>query len=252
MHQKFTIASLLVAFATIGSAQMVQLNDGHIDLGLAYEGGEWEPHIHAEDLSEEFAPDEAYIYYGVDARFTRPSGAAYNFTGAAEGQQIWRNFTNSTPGLTIPWMGFGFEEIGPGTFGTFLQTDPRRDNIVSEWIDIQFLDYNAPTGGHVSFFQGGGSNPTLWFATADGIDASDKFISTPLGHEHGSFLFTTAGVYTLTFQASALDATTGQRIFSDEYTYTFGVEAEPVPEPATMAALGIGVLGLLKRRRTKK
>lgn len=246
MRNTLTTLSLLAAFSAFGNAQMVQISEGHTDLGLGYQGGVWDPHIHSEDLNQEFEPDEAYLYYGTAARFTRPAGSAYNFTGAAEGQQIWRNFSNNVAG--IPWLGFGFEEIAAGTFGTFLQTDGRRDPIVAEWVDLQVLGYTAPTGGNVSFYQGGGSSPNVWFATADGIDSTDKFISTAGGHEHGSFLFTAAGIYTLTFQASAIDLATNQRIFSDPYTYTFGVEAEPVPEPATMLALGAGALALLRRR----
>lgn len=247
MRNTLITLTLFAALSAMGSAQMVQLTEGHIDLGLGYEAGEWDPHIHAEDLSAEFAPDEAYLFYGTAARFTRPAGSAYNFTGAAEGQQIWRNFSNNVAG--IPWLGFGFEEIAPGTFGAFLQTDARRDPIVAEWIDLQVLDFTTPTGGNVSFFQGGGSSPTVWFATADGIDSTDRFISTAGGHEHGSFLFTATGIYTLTFQASAIDLGSGQRIFSDPYTYTFGVEAEPVPEPATMAVLGFGALATIRKRR---
>ncbi|ODU51419.1 hypothetical protein ABT09_03900 [bacterium SCN 57-13] len=33
---------------------------------------------------------------------------------------------------------------------------------------------------------------------------------------------------------------------------TFTSRANPVPEPASMAALGLGALGLIRRRRNKK
>ena len=248
----FITLSFLTAFAAFSGAQMIQISEGHIDLGLAYDptaplAERWEPHIHAEDLNDEFGTDEAYLYYGTAARANRSASSAYDFTGATAGQQIWRNYTNNV--ANIPWLGFGFEEIAAGTFGSYLQTDDRRDPIVGEWIDLQLTGYTAPAGGNVSFFQGSSSAPLVWFATADGLDASDKFISTVGGHEHGSFLFTAAGVYTLTFEASAIDKATGGRIASAPYTYTFGVEAQPVPEPTTMAALGLGALGLLKRRR---
>lgn len=231
----------------IGSLAMSQtiLSSGHIDLGLAYPGGVWEPHVHAHDGDLEFAPDEALLYYGTNARFARPAGSAYDVLGVAAGAQIWRNFSGNVP--DIPWLGFGFEEITAGTFGSYLQTDDRRDPIVAEWIDVSLVGYTAPAGGHVTFFQGQGSSPTIWFATSDGISASDKFISTVAGHEHGSFAFTKAGLYSLTFVASAIDVSTGNRITSDEYTYHFGVEA--VPEPGTLSALVAGLALAFRRKK---
>ena len=238
------LALSLLSLAALGAAQ-TQLSEGHLDLGLGYDADGWDPHIHDDDTGTEYAPDEAYLSYGTAASAARPAGTAYDFIGAAAGATIWRNYTSNV--ANIPWAGFGFEEIASGTFGSFVQTDPRRDPISGEWIDVNLVGFTAPAGGNASFFQGGGTSPTLWFATSDGLDATDKFISTAGGHEHGSFAFSATGVYTLTFQASAIE--NGARITSDPYTYTFAVEAQPVPEPATMAALGLGAFALLRRRK---
>lgn len=242
----------LITLGTIGLAAssfaQVQLSDGHMDLGLAYEAGAWDPHIHVHDGDIEYAPDEAYFYYGAASQSTRPAGSAYDFIGVAAGQTIFRNYTNNVVG--IPWLGFGFEEIAPGTFGSYVQTDPRRDPINAEWVDVELLSYTSSNGGHAAFFQGGGTAPTVWFATADGIDSSDRFISTVGGHEHGSFVFSASGTYELTFRGSAI--LNGQRIYSDEYTYTFGV-MQTVPEPVTVASLGLGTLLVaIRRRRNQK
>ena len=235
-----------VAFSIIGQSHAVTvLSSGHIDLGLGYAAGAWDPHVHDHDTDTEFETGEALLYYGTAARALRPSGSAYDVIGVAAGAPIWRNYTSNQP--NIPWLGFGFEEIAPGTFGTFIQTDDRRDPIMGEWIDVSLQAFTAPVGGHVTSFQGQGSSPTIWFATSDGIDSSDKFISTSGGHEHASFVFTATGLYSLTFTASAIDKVTGNRITSAPYTYNFGVEA--VPEPATMTALALGAAALLRRKK---
>jgi surface-anchored protein len=59
-------------------------------------------------------------------------------------------------------------------------------------------------------------------------------------------VFTQTGIYELTFKASAV--LNGQRIYSDPYTYYFGVQTA-VPEPATMLTLGGAALLALRRRR---
>ena len=240
------LALLAIVSIAAQSAAWVPLTEGHIDLGLGYDAGNWDPHLHVHDGDLEYGTDEAYLSYGTTSRANRPSGAGWDFIGVGSGQQIWRNYTNNVAG--IPWAGFGFEEIATGTFGSFVQTDPRRDPILGEWIDLELVGYTSSNGGHISFFQGGGSAPTVWFATSDGIDSTDRFISTTGGHEHGSFAFTATGVYSITLRASAIDLTSGNRIYSDNYTYWFGVE-QPVPEPATLIAVATGLVALARRRR---
>jgi len=242
--KKMTIMAF-VAFSIVGQAQAITiLSSGHIDLGLGYSSGVWDPHVHVHG-GDEYETEEALLYYGTAAQALRPNGSAYNVIGVAAGAPIWRNYSSNQP--NIPWLGFGFEEINQGTFGTFTQTDARRDPIDGEWIDVSLESFTAPVGGNVTFFQGGGASPTIWFATSDGIDSTDKFISTSGGHEHGSFVFTATGLYSLTFTASAIDKVTGNRITSAPYTYNFGVEA--VPEPATMTALALGAAALLRRKK---
>ena len=237
-----TLAILALATLAAPAFAWTQVSEGHIDLGLGYDAGVWDPHIHIHDTEEEFEPTEAYLFYGPASAATRPAGSAYDFIGVGAGAPIWRNYQSNVS--SIPWLGFGFEEIAPGTFDSFTNTDQRRDPISAEWVEVQFLSFTGP--GHVSFFQGSGSSPTEWFASANGIDATDKFISTVGGHEHGSFVFTQTGIYELTFKASAV--LNGQRIYSDEYTYYFGVQTA-VPEPATMVTLGGAALLALRRRR---
>ncbi|MCU0315225.1 MAG: choice-of-anchor M domain-containing protein [Fimbriimonadaceae bacterium] len=244
MKKTLLLSFALLGLASFSHAQLIELSSGHIDLGLGYENGDWDPHIHLHGGGE-FEPDEAYLYYGIAARANRPAGSAYDFIGVSAGSQIWRNYSNNVTG--IPWLGFGFEEIAPGTFDSSVQSDPRLDPVSAEWVDVNLISFTGP--GQVSFFQGGGASPKVWFATSDGIDTTDKFISTVGGHEHGSFVFTQTGIYTLTFQASAL--LNGTRVFSDEYTYSFGVE-QAVPEPMTMGLLALGAAALAKRRKSAK
>lgn len=238
--RSFLVLTALAAFAAIAPAQVV-LTQGHIDLGLGYAAGSWDPHVHDEDNAAEYEPGDAIIRYTDAARFVRPAGANFDFIGAPAGATIWRNFQSSQP--NIPWLGFGFEEIAPGTFTSYTESDERVDPILSEWVTVSLVGAVMPAGGQFSVWQGTGSSRTLWMATSDGITATDKFISTPGGHEHASFAFTAAGTYELTFVASALGPS--GTLTSSPYTYTF----QAVPEPASMAVLGLGLAAFRKRRR---
>jgi surface-anchored protein len=114
------------------------------------------------------------------------------------------------------------------------------------WISLELVSVVAPSGGVFSLYSndpGDSLGPVAWMSTIDGISSNDKFILPDDVHAHANWAFSKAGTYEVTFRGKFWDGSAFQS--SPDTTYTF----EAVPEPASMAALGLGALGLLKRRK---
>lgn len=226
------------------SASAEIISTGHNDIGVIYESGALDMEVHAEDLNEEFHPNDVLFYVGENARLNNDAG--FSFLGVPTGAQYWRLFDEELPDrLTV---GIGAEEIDanePG-IGAYVQSDSRwNSSDPARWIKVSLLGYTGP--GHVSLWGSGDNGPVVYWATSDGVDGTDYALAVAGSHGDLNWGFSAAGFYDLRLQASAFDPL-GNLVSSDEYTYHFGVEA--VPEPGTVAALGLGVLALLRRRKS--
>ena len=49
------------------------LGSEHVDIGLAYEDGAWDLHLHDETHDIEYAPDEALLFVAPEAKTTQPA-----------------------------------------------------------------------------------------------------------------------------------------------------------------------------------
>jgi probable HAF family extracellular repeat protein len=65
-----------------------RLPTGHTDVGVAFEDGAWDLHVHAEDIDAEFTPAEALLTLTPLAQTTVPTNASYAFLGAP-GSPTW-------------------------------------------------------------------------------------------------------------------------------------------------------------------
>lgn len=133
--------------------------------------------------------------------------AGYDYI-APEGTDIFYIPSTRTRGLLYP--GLGAEGIRPGAL---------KDNT----IDLELVRSSVPEGGRAEVFtESGRDNPRV-FSTNDKLA---PHTITAGGHEHLSWAFTRAGIYQLTFRATATLAD-GTPVSSEAtYTIAVGTDAE--------------------------
>jgi surface-anchored protein len=234
------LASLLAAAGlAIGAAPLAaqtRLVNEHADIGIAYEDGMWNLHIHDETNDREFSPpsglDGAILEVGALAQTAVSADPRFSFLGAA-GSSIWILPNTQNPNLLF--LGFGAEELETGLF-------------VGDSVSLRLHSISGPGEFAVFDFDSFG-NPLAIMNTRDGISAGDVFNANSGAHQDLNFAFSQPGIYTVNFEASGTLADGNMFTSSGPVAYTF----EVVPEPSTWAlmALGLGGACLLARRRTR-
>lgn len=239
-------SSFILATLLPGTSLAAVYSAGHADVfAIGYEGGELEPHFHAESAvidgipgsGGEFEPDEIVTlvpqstFHFVSTNGGRPAAAGWDAIGVAAGQSYWfLPQSNSGPGgaatLGAPFAGVGAEELVPAEWSTPITI--RLDSVTGPGQFSMWLD---------------GFSPNFVIATADGIDASDFFTIAAGSHEHYNLGFTAAGDYQVNVTMSGTHAVDGFKTASA--TYNFGV----VPEPSAALLASLGLLAAVRRRR---
>ena len=204
----------VVIDVAVKPAFVASLVTEHVDIGLAFEDNEWEPHIHDETNDVEYAPDEAVLYAGASSVITQPSDPSFAFTGAAPGVAIYVLPQNNNPSALF--LGVGTEEIGAGTFQAGA-------------IKLQLKSVNGP--GHFSVWQSTFAGPIVSMATSNGITAADFIQTTEDSHAHFNWGFTQRGRYGVTFEASAT-LPSGAVTSSGDVTYYFDVQSDSMAPSA--------------------
>jgi hypothetical protein len=209
------------------------LTTEHVDIGVGYEGGDWDLHLHDEDNQVELEADDTLVYVGSEAKTTQPGSSTWSFLGAGAGNDVW--ILPQTQNNNLVFLGVAGEEIEAGVFD---------GNVVN-----LFLSAVRPGSGtgHFSIYSVDSFGaPTVRMASSDGITSADVLPVPVGGHAHYNFAFTGTGIWEVDLFAQG--SIGGNLVTSDVQTYYFGVEA--VPEPATMSVLAVaGLAAMLKRRR---
>ncbi|MBL9128894.1 MAG: choice-of-anchor M domain-containing protein [Verrucomicrobiales bacterium] len=231
----FGLAVLLAAAGGGFSAQgQTPIARGHVDLGILYEGGAWDLHVHQEEPEDlEFAPADAVLRIGPKGELAGgvPSTpSATGFFGAA-GSPLW--ILPKTEDPDLPFLGIGAEEM-----------------TADDWtgaLTLRLEDVRGP--GNVFVWDVGAFGELQpKFNSRDGVSASDALSVEAGSHAHYFWAFSSPGDYEVVVSASGQHKVDGA-VASEPVAYRFQV----VPEPGTGSLALLGALGLawMHRRRTR-
>lgn len=232
MKTQLILPILLTAAGVVVAQAQTVISSGHVDLGIAYESGNWDLHVHQEQPVEaEYEPGEVILQVGAAAQTSIPANPNFSFLGNA-GDPIWILPKSENPELLF--LGIGAEELDP-----------------ADWTGNLTLSLETVAGpGRFAIWDTDlFGNPLIRMNSGDGIDASDSLEVIPGSHAHFFYGFTAPGDYSVTFEASGIFD--GLSTASGPVTYQFAV----VPEPGTGALVLLGLGGLAAagwRRRGKR
>lgn len=232
----FLLGAAITFYGVCGdaSAQSVY-DDGHGDIGIAYEEGELELHWHIEGgtvdgvprANEEFDAEELVAVTSLlfNDPAGRPSDPSWAPIGNAPGDITYLLPQASISGT--PFLGLASEEMG----------------LPSDWAtDLTWTVSNFSGPGEFSIWQNG-VTPDFFVSTADGLLSWTGPVG---GHDHYNYGFTEAGLYDVELTVSATHATDGP--VSDTASFRFSAVTS-IPEPSGSALLATLGLGVLTRRR---
>lgn len=242
-------------------AEIVVVTEGHLDLGVAYDGSRLSWVYNAAGASIEgggTVPDDSNLFLPNQMAIRVPDGVRIDgpafpgnpaVTGHTGAGPMWVLF----PGSPGPDPGFAYN------FG-LSSTHPQfpLELIPSDWsnLTISMTAWSMPANGNFSLYLGS----TNFFSTFDpGITNAPN---VPNGsnsmlfpsHEHYFWAFTAEGLYDITFTANGTHSTDGPKSATGTYRFLVG-DATAVPEPGSIALLcagTVGVIGGIRRRRRKQ
>lgn len=161
------------------------LKHGEADVEVAYEAGNLEFHVHDERTETEFAPEHVALQAGPAAWQTVPASAAFAFLGQP-GASLYVLPQTETPGVLF--LGLAAGEVEAGVF-------------MDDTLTVELVGVEGP--GHLFYYAVDGFGaPTVFFNSADGLDAMDAVTVAVGAHAHRNWAFSEPGVYRITLQAS--------------------------------------------------
>lgn len=224
--KSLTLFALALATGLTATGQ-TPLTTGHVDIGIAYEDGAFDLHVHDEGTDIEYSPPDAILVVGAAAQTTTPAGLS---ALASTGSSLW--VLPKTQNTSLLFLGFGSEELTS-----------------SDWTGNLTLSLKSVSGpGNFGIFDTGTFGEIqIKMNSADGIAAGDSLSLVPGSHGHFNITFTAPGDYTIGLEAAGTHVTDGA-VNSGTVNYSFTVVPEP-EEYAALAAAGLVGFALWRRAR---
>lgn len=191
------------------------LTYGHVDLGIGFENGDFDLHVHDEETDTEYAPDRAVIAVGSAAEQAVPDAVSFSFLGEP-GRSTWILPTVSREDLVF--LGLGAEEIPRGL-------------LVGDRLRLDLVGVSGP-GDFALFSNDAFGNPVVHLNTADGLSAADSVSLLAGAHAHFNWAFGAPGTYRIGLRAIGSLVEGNTLVSSDVAYYTFTVPAAQLPQPA--------------------
>ncbi|MBL9138823.1 MAG: choice-of-anchor M domain-containing protein [Verrucomicrobiales bacterium] len=231
---KSTVGWIAASLSLLGPQAILAqttLSEGHADIGIAYEGGAFDLHVHQEEPAPgaEYAPNEAILRVGASAQLAGgvPNTASATAFFGPPGSLLWALPKTEQPDLLF--LGFGTEELS-----------------AEEWNGPIGLTLKGVTGPGNFFVWDTGVFGDLQpkMSSRDGVSSADRLDLIAGSHGHYFLGFSQPGLYQVSFEASGTHVSDGPLV-SETAHYTF----EVVPEPSMFHLLGLGAIVLLLRPR---
>lgn len=200
------------------------LDTEHVDVGINYEDGAWDLHIHDETHDIEYEPGDAILRVNASAQTSVSANPLFSFLGAP-GSPIW--ILPNTQNANLLFLGFGAEELAGGLF-------------VDDSVSMRLHSVSGPGSFAVFDFNSLGE-PLVVMNSRDGFSAADTFFAVPGSHSDLNWAFSQPGYYTVNFEASGTLADGNAFTSSGPVSYTF----EVVPEPGIWALMALAGTSLL-------
>jgi surface-anchored protein len=221
-------ALTLTTGLALPAAAQTPLSTGHADIGIAYDAGAFDLHVHDGETDTEYSPPTgALLVVGSAARTTTPGVLSVL---APVGSSLWILPKTENPSLLF--LGFGTAELTP-----------------SEWtgnLTLRLKSVSGP-GNFGAYDVGSFGDVQIKMNSADGIAAGDSLSLVPGSHGHYNLTFTAPGDYTIGLEAAGTHVTDGA-VSSGRVNYSFTVVPEP-EEYAALAAAGLVGFALWRRAR---
>ena len=263
MKQTFSFICILGYLASPWSLGALW-QSGHGDIGIGFDGTDWDPHFHFHEEEGEHKGEEhkgedhdddkdhedhdhegdnhpiidgleaTEEEYEIDALSVSVPGPTLPGAGAADSGAANVYVLAQDETLAVaqgsPWIGLAVEEISPGL-------------LLDDVVNLSLVDVSGPGVFSLWSTDAFGGDSVL-MSSALGSDAANEVgLALEPGHYHFNMGFSEEGIYDVTFRSEGELAAGG--LTGTDFSVRFNV----VPEPSSLFLLALGAFATLRRRR---